>query len=79
MRQGFKHASTKAVSIGIRQEPGTNVCHRFRLVSGDVDPQLLATLTAWCAAQGVMAEELAVERRTLEDVFLELTGRDLRA
>ncbi|MCU1659169.1 MAG: ABC-type transporter [Pseudonocardiales bacterium] len=48
------------------------------LVSGDVTPQLLATLTAWCAGQGVLAENLAVERRTLEDVFLELTGRDLR-
>jgi ABC-2 type transport system ATP-binding protein len=48
------------------------------LVTGDVDPQLLATLTAWCAGQGVLAENLSVERRTLEDVFLELTGRDLR-
>ena len=49
------------------------------LVSGDVNPQLLATLTAWCAAQGVLAQELSVERRSLEDVFLELTGRELRA
>ena len=30
-------------------------------------------------SNGVLAEELAVERRTLEDVFLELTGRELRA
>jgi ABC-2 type transport system ATP-binding protein len=48
------------------------------LVSGDVTPQLLATLTAWCAGQGVLAENLAVERRTLEDVFLDVTGRELR-
>ena len=48
------------------------------VVVGEVSPQLLATLTAWCAAQGVLAEELAVERRSLEDVFLELTGRELR-
>jgi ABC-2 type transport system ATP-binding protein len=48
-------------------------------VTGDVTPQLLATLTAWCANQHVLAEELAVERRSLEDVFLELTGRELRA
>ncbi|MEO9140539.1 MAG: ABC transporter ATP-binding protein [Jatrophihabitans sp.] len=48
------------------------------LVSGEVTPQLLATLTAWCASQQVMAEDLAVERRTLEDVFLDLTGRELR-
>jgi ABC-2 type transport system ATP-binding protein len=49
------------------------------LVSGDVNPQLLATLTAWCATQGVLAEQLAVERRSLEDVFLDVTGRELRA
>ncbi len=48
------------------------------LVLGEVDPQLLATVTAWCAGQGVLAEDLAVERRSLEDVFLELTGRELR-
>jgi ABC-2 type transport system ATP-binding protein len=48
------------------------------VVEGIVDPQLLATVTAWCAAQGVMPQGLAVERRTLEDVFLELTGRELR-
>lgn len=45
------------------------------LVTGDVNPQLLATLTAWCAGQGVLAENLAVERRSLEDVFLDLTNR----
>ena len=49
------------------------------VIEGGVDPQLLATVTTWCAARGVMPEGLAVERRTLEDVFLELTGRDLRA
>lgn len=48
------------------------------VVTGEVDPALLATLTAWCASNGVMAERLSVERRTLEDVFLELTGRELR-
>ena len=48
------------------------------VVTGDVTPQFLATLTAWCAAQEVLAEDLAVQRRTLEDVFLDLTGRELR-
>jgi len=48
-------------------------------VEGDMRPQLLATVTAWCAAREVMPEGLALERRTLEDVFLELTGRELRA
>lgn len=48
------------------------------LVSGEVTPQLLATLTAWCARRGVLAEDLSVERRSLEDVFLEVTGKTLR-
>ena len=43
-----------------------------------VDPQVVATVTAWCAEQGVLAKNLRIESRTLEDVFLELTGRELR-
>ena len=46
---------------------------------GPIDPQLLAAVTAWCAASNAMAADLRVETRTLEDVFLELTGRGLRA
>jgi len=43
-----------------------------------VDPRLVAAVTAWCAEHGVLAQELRIESRTLEDVFLELTGRELR-
>jgi ABC-2 type transport system ATP-binding protein len=43
-----------------------------------VDPQLIAAVTAWCAEHGVLAARLQIESRTLEDVFLELTGRELR-
>ncbi|MGH3915020.1 MAG: ABC transporter ATP-binding protein [Pseudonocardiaceae bacterium] len=49
------------------------------LVEGGIDPQVMATVTAWCAAQGVLAEDLRLARRSLEDVFLELTGRELRS
>ncbi|MGW7007504.1 ABC transporter ATP-binding protein [Streptomyces sp. NPDC054933] len=48
-------------------------------VEGKVDPQMLATVTSWCAQHGVMPDRIAVERRTLEDVFLELTGKELRS
>jgi ABC-2 type transport system ATP-binding protein len=48
------------------------------VVAGAVDPQLLALLATWCAAQGVLTESLLVERQTLEDRFLELTGKALR-
>jgi ABC-2 type transport system ATP-binding protein len=49
------------------------------VVDGLIDPQVMATVTAWCAQQGVFAEDLRVSRRSLEDVFLELTGRELRS
>jgi len=61
-------AGTKVVE----QRPGAYV------VTGDADAQLLAALTRWCADNGVMVREISVQRRTLEDVFLELTGRELR-
>ncbi|MEU6939807.1 MULTISPECIES: ABC transporter ATP-binding protein [Streptomyces] len=46
-------------------------------ITGNVDPQLLATVTSWCAQHGVMPDGISVERHTLEDVFLELTGKQL--
>jgi ABC-2 type transport system ATP-binding protein len=49
------------------------------VVTGRVDPAVLAAVTAWCAAADVLADDLRVEHRSLEDVFLELTGRELRA
>lgn len=48
------------------------------VVAGVVDPQLLVALATWCAAQDVITESLLVERQTLEDRFLELTGKALR-
>ncbi|MDQ2625065.1 MAG: ABC transporter ATP-binding protein [Actinomycetota bacterium] len=41
-------------------------------------PELLAALAAACSAQGAQITSLDVGRRTLEDVFLDLTGRHLR-
>ncbi len=35
-------------------------------------------MTAWCAEHGVLPTSLRIESRTLEDVFLELTGKELR-
>jgi ABC-2 type transport system ATP-binding protein len=43
-----------------------------------IGPHLLAAVTAWCADRAVMPSDLQVGRRTLEDVFLDLTGRELR-
>ncbi|BBY61280.1 ABC transporter ATP-binding protein [Mycolicibacterium sarraceniae] len=48
------------------------------LVEGTIDPQVLATVTAWCARLNALATDVRVEQRSLEDVFLELTGKELR-
>jgi ABC-2 type transport system ATP-binding protein len=47
-------------------------------IPGGVRPALLAAVTSWCADRGVMPSSLRIDSRTLEDVFLELTGRELR-
>jgi ABC-2 type transport system ATP-binding protein len=47
-------------------------------VEGDVGPATLSAVGEWCAAQGVVPRGLASGRRSLEDVFLDLTGRELR-
>jgi ABC-2 type transport system ATP-binding protein len=49
------------------------------LVQGRIDPGVLSTITSWCAGQGALADDVQVARRSLEDVFLELTGRELRS
>ena len=41
-------------------------------------PDAVAAVTAWLATNGALATRLTVGRRTLEDVFLDLTGRNLR-
>ncbi|MFL1376509.1 MULTISPECIES: ABC transporter ATP-binding protein [unclassified Nocardiopsis] len=60
---------------------GAGGCREYVIGTDDPEalgPEFLATVTAWCASAGVLAEDLRVRRRTLEDVFLELTGRELR-
>lgn len=47
-------------------------------VCGDISPQTLVAMTQWCAAQGLQINSLDLGDRTLEDVFLDLTGRNLR-
>lgn len=49
------------------------------LVEGTIDPQVLATVTAWCARLDILATDMRVERRSLQDVFLDLTGKELRS
>jgi ABC-2 type transport system ATP-binding protein len=47
------------------------------LVTGPADAGTLAKVSAWCDEQGVLPESLTLGQRTLEDVFLQITGREL--
>jgi ABC-2 type transport system ATP-binding protein len=49
------------------------------LVTGPADHTTLATVGRWCEEQGVLPESLNLGQRNLEDVFLELTGRELES
>ena len=50
---------------------------RYR-VFGEITPGTVATVTSFCAAAGVLATDLQTGGRSLEDVYLELTGRAVR-
>ena len=47
------------------------------LVTGPADASTLAKVSRWCDDNDVLPESLTLGTRTLEDVFLELTGREL--
>jgi ABC-2 type transport system ATP-binding protein len=71
---GLQAAVPEGVTV-VESSPG-----RYLVESNaePLGPRVLATVTAWCATNSVMPERLTLGRRTLEDVFLELTGRSLR-
>ncbi len=47
------------------------------LVTGPADASTLAKVSRWCEENGVLPESLTLGQRNLEDVFLQLTGREL--
>ncbi len=49
------------------------------LVTGPADATTLAKVSGWCEEHGVLPESLTLGQRNLEDVFLQLTGRELSA
>jgi ABC-2 type transport system ATP-binding protein len=70
------HDLARALPVGAdvsEDEPG-----RYAVSGIEVDPRVVATVTSWCATHDVLAEGIGPVRKTLEDVFLDLTGRTLR-
>jgi ABC-2 type transport system ATP-binding protein len=46
--------------------------------TGALTPADLAAVTAWWAARGIMPTSMSLEARSLEDVFLDISGREIR-
>jgi ABC-2 type transport system ATP-binding protein len=49
------------------------------VVTGPADATTLGKVSAWCEENDVLPESLSLAQRTLEDVFLEMTGREFEA
>ena len=47
------------------------------LIHGPADSMTLGRVSRWCEEHDVLPETLNLGQRNLEDVFLELTGREL--
>jgi ABC-2 type transport system ATP-binding protein len=48
------------------------------VANGPLTPRDLAALTSWWAAHGVMPTSLSLAARSLEDVFLDVSGKEIR-
>ena len=47
------------------------------IVTGPADASTLGKVSRWCEENDVLPESLTLGQRTLEDVFLQITGREL--
>ena len=63
---GPEHTVTPGTAVGVLE------------IHGPVDPALMTSLCATLEIAGVQLTSLATRTRSLEDVFLDLTGRELR-
>ncbi|MGH7861015.1 MAG: ABC transporter ATP-binding protein [Candidatus Dormibacteraceae bacterium] len=69
------------IELGNQLPGGCSVAEpapRHYAIRGSVGPAEIAQVISWCAANKVVPEGLRVSGRTLEDVYLEVTGREQR-
>ncbi|MFI5053186.1 MAG: ABC transporter ATP-binding protein [Acidimicrobiia bacterium] len=66
--------SSLAVALGLEPMTVREVRPGEYLVDTTATPALVASLAAWLCDRGVLVSELRAGRRSLEDVFLRLTG-----
>ena len=63
-------------AFGLTADQHRNLHYR---IVGHNSPAVIAAIAAEAAGQGVQIRDLRVSHRTLEDVFLDITGRELRS
>ncbi|WP_240510571.1 MULTISPECIES: ABC transporter ATP-binding protein [Corynebacterium] len=66
-------------AFGAADREAENVRPLSYRVRGDGSPQLVEAIAHAAAQQDVLLRELSVSHRNLEDVFLDITGRELRS
>jgi len=73
----------RALAVVTRTLPDTAPLEAVRplsyRISADATPELVSAVTLAAADQGVLVRRLDVDHRSLEDVFLDITGRSLRS
>jgi len=69
-------ASSLQAVLGVETEVAP-IDERSLLITGPADATTLAKISAWCEESNVLPESLRLGQRTLEDVFLQITGREL--
>ena len=73
LRDGLqKSLDAPALTLG-SERPGWWV-----LKGVNITPEVLAELTAHLAQRNVLVRSIEVDKRSLEDVFLDITGREMR-
>jgi ABC-2 type transport system ATP-binding protein len=72
-RPGLDFAGVLPAGIEVRETRAGSYS-----ATGELSPQDLAALTAWWASRGIMPGSMSLEARSLEDVFLDISGRDIR-
>lgn len=73
LTHGLIFSSTDAQDLKLVEESSG-----FYRLTGNLTPQHLAELTAYWSRHAIMPGELELVNRSLEDVFLELAGREIR-
>jgi ABC-2 type transport system ATP-binding protein len=72
-RPGLDFTGVLPAAVDVRETRGGSY-----EATGVLTPDDLAALTAWWAARGIMPGSMRLEARSLEDVFLDISGRDIR-